>query len=148
MAMDEHVTSERNRAARTGAQNAREQQSAVSLLRRLLNEFSILFRKEVALAKAEASEALSQAKTGAISMASGGAVLFAGFLVLLAAAVLGLAHVVADWLAALIVGAIVTVVGYVMIQGGKSKLDPEALKLDRTQHALREDKEMVERRMT
>lgn len=146
--MEEHMTSDRNRASRLGPQNAREQQSAVGLLRRLLNEFSILFRKEIALAKAEASEALSQAKTGAISMASGGAVLFGGFLVLLAAAVLGLAHVVADWLAALIVGGIVTVVGYVMIQSGKSKLGPEALKLDRTQQALREDKEMVERRMT
>jgi hypothetical protein len=148
MAMEEHSTSDRNRGSRVGARNAREHESAVSLLRRLLNEFSILFRKEIALAKAEASEALSQAKTGAISMASGGAVLFGGFLVLLAAAVLGLAHVVAYWLAALIVGAIVTVVGYVMIQSGKSKLDPEVLKLDRTQQALREDKEMVERRMT
>jgi len=117
-------------------------------VKRLLNEFSLLFRKEIVLAKAEASEALSQAKTAAISMVSGGAVLFGGILVLLAAAVLALAHVVPDWLAALIVGAIVTVVGYIMIQGGKNKFDPAALKPDRTQHALRQDKEMVERRMT
>jgi Putative Actinobacterial Holin-X, holin superfamily III len=146
--MEERVTYDKNRGSRVGKQNAREQQSAIGLLRRLLNEFSILFRKEIALAKAEASEAFAQAKTGAISMASGGAVLFGGFLVLLAAAVLGLAHVVSDWLAALIVGAIVTVVGYVMVQTGKNKLDPEALKPDRTQRALRQDKEMVERRMT
>jgi VIT1/CCC1 family predicted Fe2+/Mn2+ transporter len=148
MAMEERVTVDRNRGSRLGTQNAREKQSAIGLLRRLLNEFSILFRKEIALAKAEASEAFSQAKTGAISMASGGAFLFGGFLVLLAAAVLGLSHVVADWLAALIVGGIVAVVGYVMVQSGKNKLDPEALKPDRTQHALQQDKAMVERRMT
>jgi len=148
MAMEEHVPFDRNRPSRIAAQDAREGQSAVGLVKRLLNEFSLLFRKEIVLAKAEASEALSQAKTAAISVVSGGAVLFGGILVLLAAAVLALAHVVPDWLAALIVGAIVTVVGYIMIQGGKNKFDPAALKPDRTQHALRQDKEMVERRMT
>ncbi len=146
--MEEHVPFDRNRPSRIAAQDAREGQSAVGLVKRLLNEFSLLFRKEIVLAKAEASEALSQAKTAAISMVSGGAVLFGGILVLLAAAVLALAHVVPDWLAALIVDAIVTVVGYIMIQGGKNKFDPAALKPDRTQHALRQDKEMVERRMT
>ncbi len=146
--MEEHVPFDRNRPSRIAAQDAREGQSAVGLVKRLLNEFSLLFRKEIVLAKAEASEALSQAKTAAISVVSGGAVLFGGILVLLAAAVLALAHVVPDWLAALIVGAIVTVVGYIMIQGGKNKFDPAALKPDRTQHALRQDKEMVERRMT
>jgi hypothetical protein len=148
MAMEEHAAFDRNRSSRIGAESAREDQSAVGLVRRLLNEFSLLFRKEIALAKAEVSEALSQAKTGAISVASGGAIMFGGVLVLLAAAVLALAHVVADWLAALIVGAIVTVVGYVMIQGGKNKFDPAALKPDRTQRALRQEKEMVQRRMT
>ena len=80
-------------------------------------------------------------------MASGGAMLFAGLLVLLAAAVLGLSHVMPDWLAALIVGALVSIVGFVMINSGKSKFDPSALKPERTQHALQQDKEMVERRM-
>ena len=134
--------------ATNGPREAREQESAVSLLRRLLNELSILFRKEIALAKVEASEALSQAKTAAVSMAAGGAVLFGGFLVLLAAAVLALSDVVADWLAALIVGGLVAAIGYVMIHGGKKKFDPSSFKPDRTQHALRQDKEMVQRRMT
>ena len=80
-------------------------------------------------------------------MASGGAVLFAGILVLLAAAVLGLSHVVADWLAALIVGGLVSIVGFVMINSGKNKFDPASLKPERTQRALQQDKEMVERRM-
>lgn len=127
--------------------HARDQQSAMGLLRRLVDEFSTLFRKEIALAKAEVAQGFSQIKAGAISMASGGAMLFAGLLVLLAAAVLGLSHVMPDWLAALIVGALVSIVGFVMINSGKSKFDPSALKPERTQHALQQDKEMVERRM-
>jgi uncharacterized membrane protein YphA (DoxX/SURF4 family) len=73
----------------------RERESAIGLLRRLVDEFSLLFRKEIALAKAEAVQSFSHLKAAAISMASGGAVLLAGLLVLLAAAVLGLSHVVA-----------------------------------------------------
>ena len=125
----------------------RESESTIALLRRLVDELSLLFRKEVALAKAEAVESFSHLKAAAISMASGGAVVFAGLLVLLAAAVLGLSHVVADWLAALIVGGIVSIVGFVMINSGKNKFDPSSLKPERTQRALQEDKEMVKRRM-
>jgi hypothetical protein len=125
----------------------REPESTAGLLRRLLNEVSTLYRKEIALAKAEISEALSEAKLAAISLASGGAFLFAGILVLLAAAVLALAHVVSDWLAALIVGGVVAIIGFAMIQAGKKKLDPSPFKPDRTQHALQKDKEMVQRRM-
>ena len=125
----------------------RERESAVRLLRRLVDEFTVLFRKEIALAKAEVAQGFSQVKAGAISMASGGAVLFAGFLVLLAAAVLGLSNVMPDWLAALIVGAVVSIIGFVMINSGKNKLDPAVLKPERTQHALQKDKEMVERRI-
>ena len=127
--------------------HVRDQESAIGLLRRLVDEFSTLFRKEIALAKAEVVQGFSQVKTGAISMASGGAMLFAGFLVLLAAAVLGLSNIMPDWLAALIVGALVSIIGFVMINSGKSKFDPSALKPERTQHALQQDKEMVERRI-
>jgi xanthine/uracil permease len=98
------------------------------------------------LAKAEISEAASHAKAGAIALVAGGAVLFAGMLVLLAAAVLALAHVVDAWLAALIVGIVVAVIGFVMIQRGKKQLEPSAFKPERTQDALRKDKEMVQRR--
>jgi hypothetical protein len=49
--------------------------------------------------------------------------------------------------AALIVGGIVSIVGFVMINSGKNKFDPSSLKPERTQRALQQDKEMVERRM-
>ena len=125
----------------------RERESTIALLRRLVDEVSLLFRKEIALAKAEAVQSFSYLKAAAINIASGGVVLFAGLLVLLGAAVLGLSHVVADWLAALIVGGIVSIVGFAMINSGKNKFDPSALKPQRTEHALQQDKEMVERRI-
>ena len=65
---------------------------------------------------------------------------------LLAAAVFALAHVMADWLAALVVGILTAVIGFVLIQSGKKQLEPAALKLERTQDALRKDKDMVQRR--
>ena len=146
--MEEEIYDSANRSWNSREDRLRQPQTIVGLLRRLLDETSKLFRTELELARAEVSEALSQAKVAAISMASGGAVLFAGLLVLLAAAVLGLAHVVPDWLAALIVGAVVIAIGFVMIQTGKKKLQPSTFKPERTQNALREDKEMVRRRVS
>jgi uncharacterized protein YacL len=124
----------------------REPDSAASLLSRLMGEVSTLFRQEIALAKAEVSEAASEAKAGAISLVAGGAIIFAAVLVLLAAIVLLLAEVVEPWLAALIVAVVVAVIGFVLIQTGKKKLDPASFKPERTQDALRKDKEMVQRR--
>jgi xanthine/uracil permease len=72
--------------------------------------------------------------------------MFAGLLVLLAAVVLLLGQTMETWLAALIVGAVVLMIGFVMLQSGKKKLDPSAFKPERTQDALRKDKDMVQRR--
>ena len=122
--------------------------STTGLLSRLIDELSTLLRKELALAKAELSESVNQAKIGVISLAAGGAVLFAALLVLLSAATFALAHVVSDWLAALIIGVITAIAGFVMLQGGKKKFEASRLKPERTQDALRRDKNMVERRIS
>jgi hypothetical protein len=124
----------------------REPDSTAGLLSRLMGEVSTLFRKEIALAKAEVSEAASEAKAGAISLVAGGAIIFAAVLVLLAAIVLLLAEAMEPWWAALSVGLVVAVIGFVMIQSGKKKLDPSSFKPERAQEALRKDKEMVQRR--
>lgn len=132
--------------AAESARVEREPDSTAGLLSRLMGEVSTLFRKEIALAKAEVSEAASEAKAGAISLIAGGAIVFAAVLVLLAAIVLLLAEAMEPWLAALIVGGVVAVIGFVMIQSGKKKLNPASFKPERAQDALRKDKEMVQRR--
>ena len=123
-----------------------EQESATNLLSRLVNDITALFRNELALAKAEFSKAATNAKLGVAGMAAGAAVLLAGALSLVAAAILGLAEVIEPWLAALIVGVALGVIGFVMLQSAKKKLEPSALSLERTQHSLRRDAEVVARR--
>lgn len=105
----------------------------------LAREASRLFRLEVALAKAELAAKLGQAGTGAVEIAAGELVLYAGFLALLAAATLGLTRVLPDWAAALLVGVVVVVIGSVLLLKGKRDLGPRHLLPDRTLRSLRED---------
>ncbi|GGM01896.1 phage holin family protein [Pseudomonas asuensis] len=117
--------------------------SIAGLVRQLTREVPSLFTKELALAKAEITEALNTTKAATIGMASGGIVLLGGFIMLLLSAVLGLSNVVAPWLAALIVGGVVCVVGMIMVSAGKKKLDPAAFKPERTINSMQKDKEAV-----
>jgi hypothetical protein len=120
----------------------------VSLLKRLTDELSVLFRQEMALASAEFSRSMKTFFIGLASVTAGGAVLFAGFLVLLAAAVLGLAEWLEPWQAALVVGIAVALVGVVMLLVGRKKLDPGELKPERAVRSLKRDKDVLVRRET
>lgn len=113
------------------------------LLRQLTSEVTTLFSKEVSLARAEVRETVHGVKTGVISLLSGSIVLLAGVIVLLMAAVYGLATTMQLWLAALIVGGAVTLVGLIMVSAGKRKLDADALKPRRTVDSIREDRDAL-----
>jgi len=113
--------------------------SVATLLSDLAGETISLIRTELALLKAELQEKFSQAGQGAIALAAGGLIAFSGWLVLLAAAVLGLATVLAPWLAALIVGLVVLAIGGVLLFVGKTRLGAQALLPERTLRSLRED---------
>lgn len=118
-------------------------ESITHLVRRLADEMGTLFTKEVALLRSETTAAIHSARTGIGAVASGAAVTYAGLLVLLGAAVLGLSLVVAPWLAALIVGAVVLIAGFVMLKAGQKKLEPAAFKPDHTQASMRKDREAL-----
>jgi hypothetical protein len=124
----------------------RESQSAFGLLRRLTDELTTLLRQELALATAEVSRSMRVMLTGAASVAVGGAVLFTGLLAMLAAAVLGLATVLQPWLAALVIGAAVAIIGVVLVLAGIRSMDPSTLKPSRTAESLRRDKDVITRR--
>ncbi|MEC9482992.1 MAG: phage holin family protein, partial [Halomonas sp.] len=87
------------------------------------------------------------ATKGAVSIAVAGGVLFAGFLVLLAAAVYGLHELIdydeSPWLSALIVGVVVAIIGAIMLQSGRKKLQAQNLKPDRTVNSLRNDRDFA-----
>lgn len=126
--------------------SAREPESTMGLVRKLIDELSTLVRGELALARAELREAFASAKTGAVALAAAGVVLFAAFLVLLSSAVLALAQVLPAWAAALIVGLIVGAIGYLMLRAGQKKLSPSVLEPTRTQESLRRDKDLFQRK--
>jgi len=122
---------------------AENDSSVGGLLRQLTHEVPSLITKELALAKAEMSESIRATKAGAGSVATGGAVLLGGFIVLLMSAVYGLSNVVEPWLAALIVGAVVVVIGMIMVSSGKKKFQASSFKPERTIHSVNKDKEAV-----
>lgn len=135
-------------AAMAGATTPGEQATISSLLRQLAHEVPELVSKEAALARSEARETLHTTREGVAAVATGGAVLLGGYIVLLLAAVYGLSNVVAPWLAALIVGAIATLAGLAMLEAGKKKFQARSLRPDHTMNSLHKDADAVRRRTT
>lgn len=113
------------------------------LLKELANEVPSLVTKEVALAKSEMRENMRATKAGVAAVATGGAVAMTGLIVLAMAAVYALSEVMVPWLAALIVGAVVLLIGYAMVQAGKKKFDAESMRPDRTMNTLHKDAEAM-----
>jgi hypothetical protein len=119
--------------------------SVPGLIKSLADDVTRLFSQEVALAKSEVAAALNHIKTGVLSLAIGLGVLFTGFIVLLFAAVAALALVVPFWMAALIVGGVITVIGLVLLMNAKKNLNPDAMVPNRTIDSLKKDEAMVRR---
>ena len=117
--------------------------SVARLLSDLANELGVLFRQETALFKAEIQENLGRLGIGAAALAAGGLIAFSGWLALIAAAILGLSIVLAPWLAALIVGAVLIALGAGLLLFSKSRLRSETLVPRRTLSSLRENREWI-----
>lgn len=116
-----------------------EDRPLTSLLADLAGSMTALVTKEVELAKAELMEKAAEAGRGAGQILCGGAFAFCGLLLLLAAATLGLAHVMAPWAAALVVGGAVILLGLALIMAGRAKLKALTLQPRRTLNNLRAD---------
>lgn len=119
--------------------------SVPGLIKSLADDVTRLFAQEIALAKAEVSDAVKDIKAGVLSLAVGLGVLFAGFIILLVAAVFALSLVVEPWLAALIVGGVDSIIGVVLLLKAKKSLDPQGMVPTRTIESLRNDEAMLRR---
>jgi uncharacterized membrane protein YqjE len=115
----------------------------LDLLHRLTAQLSTLFHQEVKLAASELSGTLTALFVNLASVATGAAVLYAGFLLLLVAGVCGLATVVPLWLASLAVGLAVASVGCILVASGKQKLRVSELAPTRSAASLRRDKDVL-----
>jgi hypothetical protein len=118
-----------------------------SLFADLARESTRLLRQEIALAKSEMTAKVAQFGIGAGEIVAGALILYGGFLVLLAAAVLGLSLVVPPWAAALIVGGVVLLAGLGVVLKGRRDMRAETLMPGRTLRTLREDADWAREQM-
>src|ERR1044072_8118567 len=81
----------------------------------LASEMSNLVRQEVALAKVEVAQKAKYVGRNVGYLVVGGAVAYVALLAIVAAIIMLLAKVLPDWGAALLVGVVIGVVGWVLI---------------------------------
>jgi xanthine/uracil permease len=129
-------------------QQSREDRSLGELFSELSRDTSTLIRQEIALAKTEMSEKASTVGKNVGFLAVGGAVAYAGFLVLLGALVVILALFLPWWLSALIVGFVVAAIGYTLVQKGISTLKQVDMAPRETIESLKEDKEWAKKQVS
>jgi len=103
-----------------------------------------LVRGELELAKVEMSQKVSKVGKDLGFLAIGGAVAYAGVLALGAALIIVLATIgLPWWLAALLVGLVVTGIGYFLIQKGLTELKRQNLAPTGTIQTIKEDVEWM-----
>jgi hypothetical protein len=130
-------------------------QSIGSLLKDLTDESRMLLHKEVELAKVEISEKVSTIGRNIVYLVICGAVLYAGLLTLIGTAAVGLAvslsrgmsAATAAWLGPLIVGVVVCVAGYILVQKALRTLKSEGIVPHKTIDSLRENTEWLKDQM-
>jgi hypothetical protein len=123
------------------------ERSITTLLSDLASETILLIRQELALLKAELHEKFSRVGQGMTALGAAALIAYSGWLVLLAAAVLGLATVLPAWLAALIVALVVLAIGGALVFIGKSRFDADSLMPQRSLRSLREDEAWLRERL-
>lgn len=125
-----------------------EGRSLGDLFSSLFNNVSTLFRQEVELAKAEIRESLSRAIGDAVGLVIGGVILLFGVMTLVAAAVLGLATVMPGWLAALVVGGALALIGAIVLLVNLRDMREIDVTPERTVKTLRDDARFVKETLT
>jgi xanthine/uracil permease len=125
-------------------QGVTEERSLGELFGMLADQTKTLVNKEVELAKAEATEKAKVAGKGIGFLAAGGFVAYAGLLAVIAGIILLVGQWVPMWVSALIIGIIVALIGYLLVQKGLNDLKAENLKPRQTVASLKEDKEWLQ----
>ena len=121
-------------------QPLRDDRSLGDLFAELSRDATTLIRKEFELAKAEMSANFSRLGRHAAYIAVGGALAYAGLLTIVAAVVVILQVLGLTWWAStLIVGIVVLLVGYLLVQRGLSALQRDRLTPTETIETLKEN---------
>jgi len=127
----EYVTEQR--------QGPAEERSIGELFSDLTRDLSTLVRQEVDLAKTEMSHKAAAVGRDIGFLAAGAAVAYAGFLAIIAAVIIAVAHVLPWWLSALLVGIVVAAIGGYLAWQGMQDLKKTNLAPTQTLETLKED---------
>ena len=128
----------------------RQERSIGELFGQLTQDMTLLVRQEIQLARTEMSDKLSRFTTNLMSVLSGGFVAYLGGLALVAALILAirdLADISLAW-SALIVGAVLAIIGYIMLQKGVKELKRVDLAPRRTVETLKDDVQWAKEQRT
>lgn len=132
---------------RMNENRAMENKPLGDLFSDLASEMSELVRKEVALAKVEIGQKAKHVGKNVGYLAIGGAVAYAAMLTIIAAIVMLLDHVMPDWGAALLVGIVVGVVGWLLISKARAALQATDMTPQQTVETLKEDAAWVKQQI-
>lgn len=155
--MATHAQPETHTQRRFETEHEYNGRSATELVKDLRDEVTHLIRKEVELARVEISEKTSRMVRNAAYLATGGAIAFAGLIILLMAAsaglyvglwAAGLSHATSGWLAPLIVGVVVGIIGYAFVQKALSTFKREPLMPERTVESMEHNKDWVKEKVS
>jgi hypothetical protein len=133
-----------------------EDRPLAELLGGLATDISTLFRKEIQLAKAEASEKVSDTMAGAVSILIGAVLALGALGVLLSALVLvlaafltsgGMDPIMANAISAGIIAVVVGIIAWIFIARGRSALSASNLNMNRTAASLGRDADIVKERL-
>jgi xanthine/uracil permease len=133
-----------------------EEESVADLVKDLRDETINMVRQQIELAKTETSEKVSAYSKNFSSLAIGAGVFFAGLIFLLGAftlaeyaifIALGLTPFVSLWLAPLITGVIVSLIGWSMISSSTKKIKLTPILPDKLVHSIREDRQWIQRKL-
>ena len=116
----------------------KEQKTIGELFSELTQELRTLFRQELELFTAEMKEKLTHVAKDMVAIGAGGALIYFGALVLVAALVLGLATFMPAWGAALLVAMAFMGIGFVLVRKGRKDLTEMEKKPEQTTETLKE----------
>jgi hypothetical protein len=132
---------------RMNENRAMENKPLGDLFSDLAGEMSELVRKEVALAKVEVGQKAKFVGKNIGYLAIGGAVAYAAMLAVIAGIIMLLDKVMPNWGAALLVGVVVGVVGWLLISKARAALQATDVTPQQTVESLKEDAAWVKQQI-
>jgi hypothetical protein len=132
----------------TQLQMQKEDRSIGELFSELAAETGTLVRQEVSLAQAELTAKATKAGKNVGYLAAGGAVGYVGLMAIVAGIIMGLSYFIPAWLSALLVGGIIAVVSYVLVNSALSELRNMDVKPTETVESIKEDAQWLKNQVS